>query len=233
MHGRPTRKQLIDFLRNRLSEANAGLSGGTAGRAKLARLSPLTELRDLQLFRSNANLSATHREELAVLSIDVRDSSTLAERHTPEDVLRVFQCFLPLTAHLVTACHGEVVGWRGDGILAVFGLGVPSPKRCVVQAVQVGVLMIQATKDILNPFLRENGILIELSVGVAIDFGAVTIAKIGRNQLDSEVTAYGAAVNLVAKNSTGINKVWLSYSSGRLYGRLGGRNYSPITFKYA
>lgn len=77
------------------------------------------------------------------------------------------------------------------------------------------MIMIEATRDELNPFLDGRQIPTPQGIGVGVDCGKVTITKIGLGDA-IEVTAYGTSVNKAAKRSKLVNQLWLS-SSANLY----------------
>lgn len=188
------------------SVAKAGLRAKTQGIMKLAE----AELRkSLDDFREHSEMGIYHKEQLAVLSVDIRGSSRLAIDQAPESVFFAIQCFLPLMAHIVVQASGEIISLRGDGLIAGFGFGIKHWEPCINDAYECGMLMILATRDILNPMLAHYGIPVQLSVGVGIDCGKIVVTKIGLGKA-SEITAYGEAVNTAAKNSKGTNNVWLS-----------------------
>ena len=98
-----------------------------------------------------------------------------------------------------------MVGFRGDGLFAIFGLtpeGINArdmDQRAIVSTVcRCGQWMIEAVAQVVNPALEARGCRGDLRIGIGIDSGAVIITKIGFMFAD-EVTAYGDAVNEAAK----------------------------------
>ena len=206
--------------------AEVGLSSRTVGTAKL------TEARDvlskaLQPVRLG-DKGVCHQEQLTVLSIDLRGSSQFPVRYDAEDVFVAIQCFLPTMAFLVKHCRGEVLGLRGDGLIAAFGFGDRYWEESINAAYECGMLMLETTREYLVPFLSEKGRAVDLRAGAAIDVGEILITKIGLDDIH-EVTAYGAAVNTAAKNAKGENKVWVSAATEKCAGGNGSsaRSYSP------
>src|SRR5262249_3350816 len=141
----------------------------------------------------------------------------LATEHPPAHMFTTLQCFLPLMTSIVADVpNSAVIGLRGDGLIAAFGFGETQWRPIVTTAYEAGMVMIETTQRILNPVLAEEGIPIVLKVGIGIDVGTVLVTKIGFGTF-SEVTAYGPAVNTAAKNSKGVNRLWLSADANRLY----------------
>jgi class 3 adenylate cyclase len=182
----------------------------------------------LQTIRERSNLGLCHKESLAVLSVDVRKSSALAERQTDETMFKVFQCFLPLMAYITNECDGEVISLRGDGLISAFGFGKPLSKEgeTIETAYEAGMLMIQATQQVLNPFFVTKKVPVALEVGAAVDIGQVVITKIGLKDA-VEVTAYGPAVNNAAKNNRRVNEISVSNAAWNSWKRPLPRSKEP------
>jgi class 3 adenylate cyclase len=144
-----------------------------------------------------------------VLSVDLRGSSKRADEIGPEDTYLTMHTYLPTMAELVSKSDGHVGSLRGDGLFAVFGFTEYEPGRktpvpqevgetAISNATKCGKAMIEATADILNPVLEENGVLGELRVGVGICVGDVVVTQIGVGDA-FERTLYGTPVNNACK----------------------------------
>ncbi len=172
-----TRTALRAFLAVQHRLALDGLAAETEGPEKIARAEQVQKSVGERLGRSR--IGACHREELAVVSLDVRGSSVLAARHKREDMFVAFHCLLPIAAFVIRQHNGEVVGLRGDGVLGVVGFEQKYVDAMVRSAYELGMTLIEATTDVLNPFLTEKSVPIEFAVGVGVDSGHVTMTKIG------------------------------------------------------
>jgi adenylate cyclase len=83
----------------------------------------------------------------------------------------------------------------GDGTMALFG--VPNAhEECAVDAVSAAI-EIQQRMLTLNPELRDMG-LPEISVGIGINTGIVTVGFVGSDKR-TDYSAIGDAVNLAAR----------------------------------
>ena len=198
---------------------DAGIEGLLNKMLGVAKRGALLE-KALGGLRASGQVGVNRQEELAVLSVDIRGSSKLAERLSADQMFLVFQCYLPLMVVLTEERGGDVVGLRGDGVLSAFGIGQSSWKTTVEVAYETGMAMLEVTTDLLTPFLRSKGIPVELVSGCAIDIGKVTVTKIGFRST-VEVTAYGPAVNWAAKQSKGENSLWLSGAARMHYKGVG------------
>lgn len=76
------------------------------------------------------------------------------------------------------------------------------------------MMMIEATRDVLAPFLIAQGLIPPNAVGISIDGGDVTMTKIGFDDA-VEVTAYGDAVNQAAKSCKGSDNLFVSSKMNR------------------
>jgi class 3 adenylate cyclase len=159
--------------------------------------------------RATSHIGLNRKEYLAILAADMRGSSALAEANTADDMFVLIQCFIPLLAFIVRELGGEVVGLRGDGLIAAFGVTEKVWRPCINVAYEAGMIMVEATRDELNPFLLAKKIPMPQGIGVGVDCGKVTITKIGLGDA-IEVTAYGTSVNQAAKKSNLVNQLWLS-----------------------
>lgn len=203
--------------------ATKGVIDQTPGTTKLAaegRLRAIVEGTRAKQAGVVADLWATsrigvnHKEQVAVLAVDMRGSTVLASEHTADEMFVLIQCFVPLMAFIAKTLDGEVIGLRGDGLIAAFGFGEDEWGPCVNRAYEAGMIMIEAHRDELVPFLAGKNYPTAKGVGVAVDAGRVTVTKIGLGHA-IEVTAYGSSVNSAAKHCKLMNRLWLSSDANR------------------
>src|SRR5258706_6074673 len=92
-----------------------------------------------------------------VLAVDLRGSSARAVRIGAKDTYLTMHTFLPTMIHLVECAGGIVVGLRGDGLFASFGL---TPRidddtkwedgpESVREATRCGKAMIEAAEEVV------------------------------------------------------------------------------------
>lgn len=216
------RKNILQAqLQNFYDIALEGIRKKTMGPSKFLALSThlferIEKSASIQQIRLTAPNGLYHKESLAVVAVDVRKSSQLAIANSAETMFKVFQCFLPLMAYITNECTGEVISLRGDGLISAFGYGSSNDQETVSMAYEAGMLMIQATQEVLNPFLSTKKINISLDVGTALDIGDVVFTKIGFKDA-IEVTAYGPPVNSAAKNNIAVNALRLSRKAYQIH----------------
>jgi adenylate cyclase len=179
--------------------------GATDPSIRLAcQLRPETDLAFFQLFMPQpmaANTPASHPHRvgqeryLVSMFVDMRGSTRLAEKQLPFDTVFIVNRFLGAVSQAVIECGGQPNQFVGDGMLALFGLGV-SPQTACRQALRA-VAMISANVDELNQFLSHD-LREPIRFGIGIHGGEVIIGDIGyRNHM--VFTALGDAVNVAAR----------------------------------
>lgn len=131
------------------------------------------------------------RVDVAVLNADMRGFSTLSRGMDARDVVTLINGWLRDAVDHVIDFGGNVDKFVGDAILAVFG--APSPvedpsRRAVASSVAIMGAVRRANADRAGRGERE------VSVGAAIDFGAVVAGNIG-SERRLEYTVIGEPVN--------------------------------------
>lgn len=164
----------------------------------------------------------------ALLFVDLRNSSKRAEAYGAKATYLTMHTYLPTMAYLVGEAGGHIVGYRGDGLFAAFGIddygsNPPELDHCeeVRKAIRCAKAMVESVDDAINPVLIEAGIPGGLLIGVGIDASKVVITRIGLREA-YEVTAYGTAVNKAAKESDrGNGEVMISIRAKNMLGTSG------------
>ncbi|MCY2926338.1 MAG: hypothetical protein NT031_13025, partial [Planctomycetota bacterium] len=85
---------------------------------------------------------------------------------------------VPALAFLVSECGGYVVGYRGDGLIAAFGIdefahekAISDNGRFVQEAACCGQAMLETVDGIVNILLEAWKIPGDVRIGVGIDVG--------------------------------------------------------------
>lgn len=141
------------------------------------------------------------RLSMAVMFIDICGFSSRPMESIEEQdlMLRVLNLFFTEMIRIAEEYGGNVEKNTGDGLFIYFNdnEGTPpevGPKRAVACA----LTMFAATKHLINPVLiRSNADPIKFRV--SIDYGKVTIARIGAPRRFNANVAIGAAANLASK----------------------------------
>jgi class 3 adenylate cyclase len=214
---------------------------GRTGSKHLMLLGDKPRLRDLPHFHGL-------RAWGAFLCFDTRQSSDLAEELGPRGTYILLHAYMPTMLTFVEELEGDIVGLRGDGAIACFGMveqGDDKPpvteeqgKKAIVAACDCGHFMVQAMQKVVNPILREGQILTSkvlggrIRVGVGIDVGDFVATRIGLIRA-RDLTAYGRPVNRCCKFSYGQDQVILTNRARAVFpkGRGGKTRFDPDSRK--
>ncbi len=161
-------------------------------------LAPLREKLAALTMSSALDLTG-ERKRVTILLADVKGSTDLAERLSIETWVEVMNHLLKLLSAEIYRYGGEVNQYRGDGLLAFFGVATAhedDPERAILAAL--------AMQEVVRPYAAElaerEGV--ELWVRVGINTGEVIVTRVGDWRQHSEDTAMGRAVALAARMET-------------------------------
>lgn len=162
----------------------------------------------------------------SILSVDLRDSTKLADQITAREMYLMIHTLLPTLAFVCDNSYGEVMNFRGDGLFAGFGLkkitdtaSEPTHSQKLEankEAVVCGLRLIEAVSGAVEVVLAEDGIDVDLHAGVGIDCGHVTVTRVGW-MTAGELTAYGSCVNEACHLSDARDEVIVSSRVKELY----------------
>ena len=135
------------------------------------------------------------KREVTLLMSDLRGFTAMADRCSPEQVVRVLNNYLGTMADLIVAHQGTIDEFIGDAILAIFG----APERReddAARACACAAAMQVAMKGV-NEFNQREG-LPEVEMGIAVNTGQVIVGNIG-SQTRAKYGVVGAHVNLAGR----------------------------------
>jgi adenylate cyclase len=136
----------------------------------------------------------------AVMFIDISGFSgwPSGNRTEQSDVLTVLNLFMSEMIRILSDYGGEVEKNTGDGLLAYFDVqtGENEAETCK-RAISCGLTMRLCTKDLINPVLSEP--LPQVKFRIGLDFGGITVAKIGSPKIFNSRAAIGSTANIAAK----------------------------------
>lgn len=138
-----------------------------------------------------------HGEErfIAVVMVDMRNSTGLAETRLPFDAVFIIDRFVTAAGAAVDARGGRVSHFLGDGLMATFGLEC-GPKEACLQALTA---LIEVGRNIvaLNQVLvAETGEAVRFGIGVHC--GSAVVGEIGYGTMRT-FTTLGDAANVAAR----------------------------------
>jgi len=135
------------------------------------------------------------KREVTLLLADLRGFTALADRYTPEQVVRVLNKYLGTMADLIVGHQGTIDEFIGDAILAIFGAPEGRPDDAA-RACACAAAMQLAMQDV-NAFNRAEG-LPEVEMGIALNTGQVIVGNIG-SQTRAKYGVVGSHVNLAGR----------------------------------
>jgi len=149
------------------------------------------------LERGLASTMQQNRVQLSVVACDLRGFTAFAETAAPEDVTQFLREYYETVGRVVTESEGSIVGFAGDGIIAVVGAPISCADHAQ-RAIRIALEIWKRFREMLELWQR-LGLQVGLGVGVASGF--VTVGTIASSD-HLEYTAVGPAVNLAARLSS-------------------------------
>lgn len=155
---------------------------------------------------------------VSVLFCDIRGFTDFSERHTPNEVVKLLNDYLPLVVQAAQKHGGMVNKFGGDSTLIIYGAPYEvqhDALKAVLTALEIRLAVHQ-----LNRRLAEIGE--SLRVGVGINTGVALAGAVGPMERQ-EYTVIGNTVNLAARID-GLNKQFPEHDiliSGWTYEALG------------
>jgi adenylate cyclase len=145
--------------------------------------------------------AAAVRREVTVLFTDIRDFTSISERHSPEEVVDMLSAYFQAMNVVVQRHNGVIVQYLGDSIYAMWNAPAENPDhvadgcRCT--------LALKAAIDRLNQENTEAG-RPELVTRFGLHTGIAVVGSVGAAER-RQYTAMGDTVN-VASRLEGMNK---------------------------
>lgn len=134
------------------------------------------------------------RRNLTILYSDIRGFTQMAERMEPEELVDALNEYFSAMTELVFSNGGTLDKYLGDGILAFFGDPIPFEDHAE-RAVATAFEMLARVKELRGTWMRSDE---ELSIGVGISTGYVTVGNIG-STTRTDYTVVGNHVNVAAR----------------------------------
>lgn len=136
------------------------------------------------------------RESAAILNLDIRGFSRIAEHCAPDDVMRILAAYQDRVVPIVHAHGGMIDKFLGDGVLVTFGLGAPND-RYAADSIDCAEAIL-ADLALWSALPEMQVLQRPLAIGIGISSGTVSWGVVGRSER-LELTVIGPAVNLAAK----------------------------------
>jgi adenylate cyclase len=132
---------------------------------------------------------------IVAMFVDLRDSTRLAEGRLPYDVVFIMNQFFAEMHAALRATGGYYAQFRGDGLLALYGLESDLPAAC--RAALDGAAQMQERIDSLNRSLADD-LKSPLRIGIGIHAGVAIVGTLGPPEAPIH-SAIGDMVNTAAR----------------------------------
>jgi adenylate cyclase len=144
-----------------------------------------------QLLSQPVNQAGEVRD-VTIMFVDIRDFTTFAEHRTPAEVVEYLNTLFRAMIQLVTANHGIINKFLGDGFMACFGAPL-SNGHDTLNAVRAAV-EIAAVVERLNA----GGVIPSTRIGIGLHSGPAVTGSVGSDER-KEYTIIGDTVNLASR----------------------------------
>ena len=142
------------------------------------------------------NVLEGERRVLTVLYADVRGSTNLAEKTSPEQFVAFINAYLSKMTEVILAHEGTLDKFVGDEVMALFGAPFAQEDHAL-RAVETGLAMQQAHNEILQKWSAQPEFA-AAPIGIGIATGEAIVGEMGSPQR-SDYTAIGQVANLGAR----------------------------------
>lgn len=153
------------------------------------------EVLDEIMKRNGGDAIEAERREVTMLFTDIRRSTELSERMDATDYIRLLNHYLGDMIDIIDAWQGNILGFVGDAIVAVFGAPRPN-EEAAMQAVGSAVAM-QRRMVAVNNWNHEQGYP-SIQMGVGIHTGEAILGCVG-SQTRMKYDMIGRNVNLASR----------------------------------
>jgi adenylate cyclase len=136
--------------------------------------------------------------EVAILFVDIRGFTSLAEGRLPYDVVFVLNRYFATMGRAVEAVGGRVDKFIGDGVMALFGIA-SEPEAACREALAAARLMSDRLAELNRSLSSELDQ--PLRIGIGIHVGPTIVGEMGYGSVTA-ITAIGDAVNTASRLET-------------------------------
>ena len=154
---------------------------------------------------SKLSLGGTEKE-ITVFFSDIRGFTTLSEKTTPQELVRILNRYFTVMTEEVLKNGGVLDKYIGDAIMAFWGAPLDDPKQAD-NAFRASLAMVKKLQD-FNAELTAAGDP-EINIGIGLYTGPAIVGNIG-SEMRFDYTVIGDTVN-VASRLEGLNKEYKTH----------------------
>ncbi len=149
-----------------------------------------------QIIERGIAASRGKRTELTILFSDIRGFTTLSEKLTPDQVVRILNEYLEVMTDVIFRHRGTIDKFEGDAIVAFWG--APTPDRHHAQNATRAALEMRVALDRLRKKWADNADSKTFEIGIGINTGEVFVGLVGSSKRVN-YTIIGDNANLAAR----------------------------------
>jgi adenylate cyclase len=132
-------------------------------------------------------------QEVTVLFSDLENFTQVAERSTPEDVLKILNTYHTLVVNIIQQHGGTIDKFIGDGVMALYNTPLPQENH-VLSAVETALQV----RNTLRDFHQEFDTEFQMQINMGIHTGTAVVGNVGSADI-MDFTAVGDTVNIAAR----------------------------------
>ena len=141
------------------------------------------------------------KKNLSVMFSDIRGFTSISEKLSPEELVRLLNEYLTAMTDVVFKYDGLLDKYIGDAIMAVFGAPLDQPDHAL-RACRTAIEMMSELQGLRQKWEAEGRP--DVNIGVGINTGDMVVGNMG-SQMRFDYTVMGDSVNL-ASRLEGTNK---------------------------
>lgn len=147
------------------------------------------------IINNNESIYNVKRKRLTILFSDIRNFTTYADEHEPEDTIEILNNYLSEMSQIIENNSGTIDKFIGDEIMAVFGDPIDMEDHAI-RAISAAIEMQQKMKTMIEDWERKGKE--KLFIGIGINTGYVTVGGFGSDKY-LDYTVIGNQVNLASR----------------------------------
>lgn len=194
-------------------EIEDGVNDFFSGDYEITEGRSIPNVEDIQLGKFGREM------ELAMLFIDIRESTKITDGFRRTTAARMYKSFLWGISKIAIGNSGELRSFNGDGVLIAF-TGDSKRTNATKAALQMSWFCKNVLKPKLDTYFENNQQLkdMDFNFGIGIDVGKVLIVRGGiRGENNNDLVWVGNATNYAVKLSSLSNNGYHIYISESVY----------------